>query len=135
MRKLLLLPLLFLVFACSDDDSNSTDGGSSATEINPPEWAQGTWLFVNNINNMGLKFTVDDVCNVNYSIATCHKENLVAFQNAGGFTKVEETVLSTEYIAHITTQGSVVTYHVKKISSTQIEWVLSGSQTLILTKQ
>lgn len=134
MKKLLFLFVSTVLFSCSGDDNNDSTNTDSS-DMNPPAWAQGTWLMEVGGASTGLKFTTDDVCSVVNSTTTCNKENLSTIKRGGGHVAVEETISDTKYIVNITIQSNTTTYNIEKVSATQIKWNLSSTSSATLTKQ
>ncbi len=125
MRKIigLIFVITFLFSSCSSSDDDNS--GNNNSEINPPEWIQGTWLgFFDNINSgLGFKFTSDDFCTVVSSQTSCWKGIVDQSQ---GLVVVSETVDNENYIISIESNNSITnTYHFRKYSDTEIEVVQS----------
>lgn len=123
MRKIfgLIFTIGFLCISCSSsDDDNSGNNGS---EINPPNWIQGTWLLEEPNPNSGYKFTNDDFCLINLTQQTCFKESINLTNNSGGATNVNEEITDNSYSIEITLGTQIVTYEFKKVSNTEIEWI------------
>ena len=133
MKKLLLLFTATLaISACSGDDDNSR---TNNTSFNPPTWVQGTWTYNAGGQETGLKFTSDNVCTVSNSNAICYKEALALYNGTNAQTSVKEENTASKYDVDINIAGNIVSYHIVKVSTTQINWVINSSSTLTLTKQ
>jgi len=132
MKKLFLLAVLCGLLSCSDDDTNST---TTSKEFHPPAWTHGTWIYNAGGQEMGLKFSADNVCTVTNSTAICYKESLALYEGTQAQTSVTEDISETVYDVTINISGAINSYHIEKVSPTQINWVINSSSTATLTKQ
>ena len=123
MRKLIgiLFLMAFLFSSCSSSDDDNS--GNNSSEINPPDWIQGTWLLEAPNPASGYRFSNDDFCLIVISQQTCFKESISQTNNSGATTNVNEETTDNSYSIEITLGTQIVTYEFSKISSTEIEWV------------
>ncbi len=123
MRKIfgLILAIGFLCSSCSSSDDDNS--GNNSSEINPPDWIQGTWLLEQPNPNSGYRFTSDDFCLINLSQQTCFKESISQTNNSGATTNVNEEISDNSYSIEITLGTQIVTYEFEKVSDTEIEWI------------
>lgn len=122
MKKVFLLFLTASLFACSSDDSSET----TTQLFNPPIWIQGTWMDNSNPPTGGFKFTSDDLCALNFNTEMCFKGTSVTTQ---------ETISDTEYKVSIGVANSTNIYHFKKVSPTQIKYVITEGVELTYNKE
>lgn len=132
MKNVFLFLSCFLLLSCSSSDDNNPVNSLS---VNPPSWTHGTWLIESQGISTGLKFTSSDICSVTLQTSTCHVEQFQVFSQHGSDVSINEPLSSeTEYKADFTIDGNTVTYHVKKVSATQMNWI-NTSGTITLTKK
>jgi len=132
MKKLLLASLCLALFGCSDNDSDSTTPTAS---FHPPTWVHGTWIISTGGQEMGLKFTSDNVCTISNTTANCFKETIALYEGTQVVSTVTEEISDNEYNATINISGNISNYRVQKVSTTEIKWVLNSTTSTILTKQ
>lgn len=116
MKKLILLPCLYLALSCSSDSNSSNNSHA----FHPPSWIRGTW---NNGVGNGYKFTSNDFCSIISTTQFCNKETLDSYAQSGIDVSVDETISSTEYIFSIDTEGAIQNYDFIKINADEIEMV------------
>ena len=116
MKKLLLLHA-FLIFACSGDDSDSSN--SNGNSINPPAWIQGLWT---NGSLSAFEFRADDLC-ITAGNTTCYKA-LMAFSPE---SSAYEEISDTRYYVVFSHHSLEETYEFEKVSENTINWILYPS--------
>ena len=132
MKKLLLLSAL-LIFACSSDDSDSSN--SNGNSINPPAWIQGLWLYED--GTYGYDFRADDFCwyqpagPINY---TCFKSQIELHSATNSSASQNSTENSYQLV--ITLLSFEYHYEFQKISEDSMTCIgCIYGEDLILTKQ
>ena len=116
MKKLLLLSAL-LIFACSSDDSDSSN--SNGDSINPPGWIQGVWT---NDSISAFEFRADDMC-VAVGSAICYKALMATSPESSAYEEISDT----RYYVVISYGFSEDTYEFEKVSESTINWILYPS--------
>ncbi len=132
MKKLFFFLSFVTLLSCSSSDDNS----NNKLEFHPPAWIQGTWMqIINGQAFNGYKFTSNNVCiKLSPTTEQCYKEMLDSYNNSVANPTISEPIISsTEYKFSFTMQGSTQTYHFRKISNTEIEWI--STYDIPLTKQ
>ncbi|MDB4094214.1 hypothetical protein N9524_01360 [Flavobacteriaceae bacterium] len=121
MKKLLLLSA-FLTFACSSDDSDSSN--SNGNSINPPAWIQGVWI--NNTSSV-FDFRTDDICLTAGTITSCNKAYMALSSESSAYEEISDT----RYYVVISFAGVMEsTYEFEKVSDSTINWILYPSGTI-----
>ena len=117
MKKLLLLSALF-IFACSNDDSNSSANNNT---FNPPTWIQGVWLNSNILPlEAGFEFRQNDFCQVvSLAQTICIEQTYNQFPDFSVYEEISET----RYFITYTISGAEYEYEFEKISDDLISWV------------
>ncbi|MEM8522643.1 hypothetical protein [Flavobacterium sp. PL12] len=110
MKKVILLIFFTTLLSCSSDDNN-TEG--SKNSFSPPAWIQGTWFVEGDYG--AFKFTNNDFCAINFNMTSCYGQNPVII--------IKETKSATDYKFDVTAGTVTSSYHFRKISSTQIQYV------------
>jgi hypothetical protein len=133
MKKIigLVLTITFLLSSCSSSDDNNS--GNNGSEINPPDWIQGTWLLEASNPTTGYRFTNDDFCLIVISQQTCFKESISQTNSSGAITNVDEEISDNSYSIEITLGSQIVTYEFAKISETEIELINDPLGDLVVT--
>ena len=85
MKKFLFLSAL-LIFACSSDDSDSSN--SNEDSINPPAWIQGLWL--NDTSSVGFEFRADDMY-VTAGSTNCYKALMALSTESSAYEEISDT--------------------------------------------
>jgi hypothetical protein len=124
MKKVFSVILLvaFLGTSCSSSDDPSTN-----SQINPPNWIQGTWISeLDGISTgMGFKFSSDDFCSLNNSQTSCE-----------GHVTIDEEIDTENYIITLNNNEMMInTFHFKKLTETKIEAVHSSGSNTTFFKQ
>ena len=135
MKKFAFMLISLALFSCSKSDepiSNTTN------KLNPPSWIHGTWIGMSGSGSnlistgVGFKFLADNWCSILGTTTTCWKE---AIDSSMGQVAVKEEISNTEYIVKIKTGATTETYHFRKYSNTQIEFVTAYGDNPRYTKQ
>ena len=125
MKKLILLiPIITLLFSCSNSDNSDTNNNNCQT-LQPPSWIQGTWIKQNSPvgSYTGYKFTSDDVIDIfSQSNSNSRKFQLDFYCTSNVNYTVTENITPTSYFLEINWSG-IATYNFAKISATTIELV------------
>ena len=116
MKKIFLLSAL-LIFACSSDDSDSSN--SNGNSINPPAWIQGVWT---NDSISAFEFRADDLC-VTAGNTTCYKALMALSTESSAYEEISDT----RYYVVISYGFSEDTYEFEKVSESTINWILYPS--------
>ena len=116
MKKLLLLSALF-IFACSSDDSDSSN--SNEDSINPPAWIQGVWT---NDSISAFEFRADDMC-VTAGSTNCYKALMALSTESSAYEEISDT----RYYVVVSYGFSEDTYEFEKLSESTINCILYPS--------
>lgn len=118
----IILISLFLLMSCSSDDNGNSN--SSAIQINPPSWIQGTWLLESSIiGESGWRFTSNDFIIIQTGVEISQRGQLETFLEAG--QDVSASDKSTDITYKVTSNflaGQTTIYSFTKISDTEISW-------------
>ena len=117
MKKFLFLSAL-LIFACSSDDSDSSN--SNEDSINPPAWIQGVWI--NNTSSV-FDFRTDDICLTAGAITSCNKAYMALSSESSAYEEISDT----RYYVVVSYGFSENTYEFEKVSESTINWILYPS--------
>jgi hypothetical protein len=135
MKKFAFMLISLALFSCSKSDEPIS---SSTNKLNPPSWIHGTWIGMigsgstQTSTGIGFKFTSDNWCSVLGTTTSCWKE---VIDSSMGQVTVNEEISNTDYIVKIKTGGTTETYHFKKYSNTEIEFVSGNGYNPRYTKQ
>jgi hypothetical protein len=119
MRKISLILIIIVLFGCSSSDDNNSENQA----INPPQWVLGTWLIEEPNPVSGYRITNGNFCLVNFTTQSCFRESISVTKQSGQVTNVTAVITDNSYSIEITLASQIVTYKIKKVSSSQLEWI------------
>jgi hypothetical protein len=131
MKKISILLVLTLFWACSNSDNSNS---SSNSDFHPPDWIQGVWK-QNTMNSYGgiFSFSKNDFCVTLMGTAKqCQQESINQSRKFGNAVVVTEAITTTTYTAEMKySNGQSVIYSFRKLSNNSIEWTSVSNSVFI----